>query len=58
MFRLTLEEVHVREVPLSEERYYPNTVNNPQCGGFQFIRNVLPEHFEFASVGFKVFKES
>jgi hypothetical protein len=32
--------------------YYPNTVNNSPCGGFQSVWIVLPEHFEFASIGF------
>ena len=34
------------------EKYYPNTVNNSPCGGFQSDWNVLPEHVEFASLGF------
>ena len=34
------------------EKYYPNTVNNSPCGGFQSDWNVLPEHVEFASIGF------
>ena len=34
------------------EKYYPNTMNNSPCGGFQFEWIVLPEHVEFASPGF------
>ena len=34
------------------EKYYPNTMNNSPCGGFQSKWNVLPEHVEFASLGF------
>ena len=34
------------------EKYYPNTMNNSSCGGFQSKWNVLPEHVEFASLGF------
>ena len=50
-----LKQFFVREVPLSKERYYPNTVNNSLCGGFHFQKwIVLPEHFEFASAGFKI----
>ena len=30
------------------EMYYPNTVNNSQCGGFQSERIVLPEHVKFS----------
>ena len=36
------------------EMYYPNTVNNSQCGGFQSERIVLPEHVECASSGFSL----
>ena len=54
MFRLTLEEVHVREVPLSEERYYPNTLNNSHAGGSSSKWIVLPEQFEFSSLRFRI----
>ena len=48
------KQFFVREVPLSYkyELYYPNTVNNSAWGGFQLMKIVLPEHLEFALLGF------